>query len=125
MYKRQGDKVKAGDLLAEVDLAYLKEREINPITPVLVCGGLNGQQLSGTEGPVQAGKTVLMETAETVVTAGCTVRNQRLWCMDREFFFHITDPGTVHLRNPGASAAAVRPASYADHSDELLSLIHI
>ena len=28
--------VKAGDLLAEVDLAYLKERGINPITPVLV-----------------------------------------------------------------------------------------
>lgn len=69
VFVKPGDKVKAGDLLAEVDLAYLKEREINPITPVLVCGGLNGQQLSGTEGPVQAGKTVLMETAETVVTA--------------------------------------------------------
>ena len=68
VFVKPGDKVKAGDLLAEVDLAYLKEREINPITPVLVCGGLNGQQLSGTEGPVQAGKTVLMETAETVET---------------------------------------------------------
>ena len=69
VFVKPGDKVKAGDLLAEVDLAYLKEREINPITPVLVCGGLNGQKLSGTEGPVQAGKTVLMETAETVETA--------------------------------------------------------
>ena len=69
VFVKPGDKVKAGDLLAEVDLAYLKEREINPITPVLVCGGLNGQQLSGTEGQVQAGKTVLMETAETVETA--------------------------------------------------------
>ena len=64
VFVKPGDKVKAGDLLAEVDLAYLKEREINPITPVLVCGGLNGQKLSGTEGPVQAGKTVLMETAD-------------------------------------------------------------
>ncbi len=69
VFVKPGDKVKVGDLLAEVDLAYLKEREINPITPVLVCGGLNGQKLSGTEGPVQAGKTVLMETAETVETA--------------------------------------------------------
>lgn len=69
VFVKPGDKVKAGDLLAEVDLAYLKEREINPITPVLVCGGLNGQKLSGIEGPVQAGKTVLMETAETVETA--------------------------------------------------------
>ena len=73
VFVKPGDKVKAGDLLAEVDLAYLKEREINPITPVLVCGGLNGQQLSGTEGPVQAGKTVLMELSEvTEATADNT-----------------------------------------------------
>lgn len=39
VFVKPGDKVKAGDLLAEVDLAYLKERGINPITPVLVCGG--------------------------------------------------------------------------------------
>ena len=69
VFVKPGDKVKAGDLLAEVDMAYLKERGINPITPVLVCGGFQGQQLNAAAGPVQAGKTVLMETAETVVTA--------------------------------------------------------
>lgn len=42
VFVKPGDKVKAGDLLAEVDLAYLKERGINPITPVLVCGGFRG-----------------------------------------------------------------------------------
>lgn len=69
VFVKPGDKVKAGDLLAEVDLAYLKEHEINPITPVLVCGGLNGQQLSGIEGPVKAGETVLMEVSASTETA--------------------------------------------------------
>lgn len=73
VFVKPGDKVKAGDLLAEVDLTYLKEREINPITPVLVCGGFQGQQLNAAAGPVQAGKTVLMELSEvTEATADNT-----------------------------------------------------
>ena len=73
VFVKPGDKVKAGDLLAEVDLAYLKEREINPITPVLVCGGFQGQQLNAAAGTVQAGKTVLMELSEvTEATADNT-----------------------------------------------------
>ena len=56
-----------------MDLAYLKERGINPITPVLVCGGFQGQQLNAAAGPVQAGKTVLMELSEvTEATADNT-----------------------------------------------------
>lgn len=73
VFVKPGDKVKAGDLRAEVDLAYLKERGINPITPVLVCGGFQGQQLNAAAGPVQAGKTVLMELSEvTEATADNT-----------------------------------------------------
>ena len=73
VFVKPGDKVKAGDLLAEVDMAYLKERGINPITPVLVCGGFQGQQLNTAAGPVQAGKTVLMELSEvTEATADNT-----------------------------------------------------
>lgn len=73
VFVKPGDKVKAGDLLAEVDMAYLKERGINPITPVLVCGGFQGQQLNAAAGPVQAGKTVLMELSEvTEATADNT-----------------------------------------------------
>lgn len=73
VFVKPGDKVKAGDLMAEVDLAYLKERGINPITPVLVCGGFQGQQLNAAAGPVQAGKTVLMELSEvTEATADNT-----------------------------------------------------
>lgn len=73
VFVKPGDKVKAGDLLAEVDLAYLKERGINPITPVLVCGGFQVQELNAAAGPVQAGKTVLMELSEvTEATADNT-----------------------------------------------------
>ena len=73
VFVKPGDKVKAGDLLAEVDMAYLKERGINPITPVLVCGGFQVQQLNAAAGPVQAGKTVLMELSEvTEATADNT-----------------------------------------------------
>ena len=34
---KAGDRVKAGDLVAEVDMDLLKSKGINPITPVLVC----------------------------------------------------------------------------------------
>ena len=54
--------------------------------------------------------------------AGGTVRYQRFWCMDRQFFRYFTDPCTVCIRNSGASAASVRTASYAYYSDELYIL---
>ena len=53
--------VKAGDLLAEVDLEFLEERKINPITPVLICGGMEGRVLVKSQpGQVEAGKSVLL-----------------------------------------------------------------
>lgn len=53
---KAGDKVKAGDLVAQVDLEALAQKGINPITPVLVCGGMEGKSLSCHEGEVKAGK---------------------------------------------------------------------
>ena len=40
-----GQKVKAGDLIAEVDLEYLKEQNVETITPVIVCSGINTQDM--------------------------------------------------------------------------------
>lgn len=37
VYKKPGDKVKAGELVGEVDLSVLKEKNISPVTPVIVC----------------------------------------------------------------------------------------
>lgn len=64
VHVKEGDKVKKGDLVAEVDLAYLAEKNINPITPVLICSDIDDQDLKCAEGGVEAGKTaVLMLTA--------------------------------------------------------------
>ena len=69
VYGKAGDKVKAGDLVAEVDLEYLKEKEINPITPVLICSDTEGKELQYTEGDVKAGESKVMVLAEKNVKA--------------------------------------------------------
>ena len=50
-----GDKVKVGDLVAEVDTELLKSKGINLITPVLVCDGADDLEMAVTDGPVKGG----------------------------------------------------------------------
>lgn len=55
VHVKQGDTVKAGDVLAEMDLKFLEERKLNPITPVLICGGMEGKILVKSQpGQVEA-----------------------------------------------------------------------
>ncbi|MGN0335546.1 MAG: PTS transporter subunit IIBC [Lachnospiraceae bacterium] len=60
VHAKEGDRVKKGDLIAEADLALLKEKEINPITPVLICGGMDECEMNVHTGTVQAGVTSVM-----------------------------------------------------------------
>ncbi len=64
VHVKEGDQVKKGDLVAEVDLKYLSEKNINPITPVLICSDIDGQELKCAEGSVGAGKTAVLMLAE-------------------------------------------------------------
>ena len=59
-YVKPGDKVKAGELVAEADLKALSEKKLNAVTPVLVCGGLGGRSMNIFHGPVKAGETELI-----------------------------------------------------------------
>ena len=47
---KQGDKVKAGDLLAEADLKGLEEKQVSLITPVLICGGMENRTMNTVTG---------------------------------------------------------------------------
>ena len=58
---KQGDKVNAGDLLAEADIQMLEEKQVNLITPVLICGGMENRTMNTFSGPVSAG-------SDTVIT---------------------------------------------------------
>ncbi len=60
VHVKAGDKVKAGQLIAEADMDYLKKRQINPITPVLVCGGNDGMELQSDMGQVVHGKDAVI-----------------------------------------------------------------
>lgn len=64
VHVKEGDKVKAGDLVAEVDLKLLKSKDINTITPVLVCGGAEELELYFHEGPVKAGQDAVLTLKE-------------------------------------------------------------
>ncbi len=59
-YVKVGDRVKAGDLVAEVDIAFLQSKGINPITPVLICDGADNLQMHVQEGEVKAAASTLI-----------------------------------------------------------------
>ena len=60
VYIKEGDMVKAGELIAEADLEYLKKKEISSTTPVLICGGADAMELNTASGKAAAGKTAVI-----------------------------------------------------------------
>ena len=60
IYAKAGDKVKTGDLIAAVDLNFLKEAGINAITPILICSDVEEKEILYTEGNVKAGESVVL-----------------------------------------------------------------
>lgn len=60
VHAKAGDKVKKGDLIAEVDLDFLKEKGINPITPIILCKGGDDVVMDIAEGKGKAGQTAVL-----------------------------------------------------------------
>ena len=61
VHVREGDKVKKGDPVVEVDLELLKAKGLNTVTPVIICGGADELHMTQIEGEVKAGKTELLK----------------------------------------------------------------
>lgn len=63
VFVKEGDKVKKGDAIAQVDLKLLADKGLNPITPIVICDGLE-KELFYHEGKVKAGKSTICATKE-------------------------------------------------------------
>ncbi len=61
-----GDRVSAGDPVAEVDLALLREKGIDTTTPVLITDGAQEEDLLITRGSVQVGDALISVGAEAL-----------------------------------------------------------
>ena len=67
VYIKEGDMVKAGELIAEVDLEYLKQKNISATTPVLICTGAENKLMETASGTAVAGKTSVITLSEKAV----------------------------------------------------------
>lgn len=65
LHAAQGDAVKVGDLVAEVDLELLKEKKIHSITPVVLCGGEEEIAVKMSCGGVNAGADAVILLADS------------------------------------------------------------
>ncbi len=67
VHVKTGDKVKKGDLIAEVDLKLLEEKNINPITPVLVCNAPDGTKINEALGTCRAGESPVFSIKDEIM----------------------------------------------------------
>ena len=56
----EGEAVRAGQPIAEVDLMLLRKKGVPVYTPVVICEGAETMTVTAVTGPVEAGKTVLL-----------------------------------------------------------------
>jgi len=60
VHVRPGDRVKAGDPVATVDLSLLRSRGVRTLTPVLVLSGAEDMAMDAALGPVTAGESEII-----------------------------------------------------------------
>lgn len=70
-------RVQAGDMVAQFDLEKMKQQGINILTPVLICGGLNGKTVHPAVGHVQAGAGEIMKIVDEEAKARYEAEKQR------------------------------------------------
>ncbi len=65
VYVKSGSKVKKGELIGEVDLEFLKEKNINPITSLILCDPPDGTELHCSFRHVEGGKDTAFSVIDT------------------------------------------------------------
>ncbi len=60
VHKQEGSDVKVGDLIAEVDVDFIKSKNLPTITPVLICAGLDDKTMETASGKVEATKDAVL-----------------------------------------------------------------
>ncbi len=58
-YIKEGQTVRQGQIIAEVDLSLLRDKGLNLITPVLICNAAKGTEIRAANGSVQVGDELL------------------------------------------------------------------
>ncbi len=74
---KEGDKVKTGDLIAEVDLNFLQSKGINTMTPVLVCDGADNFNIRVKAGEVKAGAPLITYTEKSEPEAAAVEEKEK------------------------------------------------
>lgn len=72
VHKKEGDSVKVGDLIAEVDIDFIKSKNLPTITPVLICAGLEDKKMETASGRVEAGKDAVLFVTENGTPAAAS-----------------------------------------------------
>ena len=75
---KAGDIVKAGDLVAEVDLRFLEQKKIPSITPILLCNLTEDIPLRMAKGHVTAGKDSVITLEEKVSAAAGKAEKEKV-----------------------------------------------
>jgi len=66
---RPGERVRAGQPVADVDLDLLKSRGVDPVTPVVITGGADNMDMETARGAVRAGEDALITLRTTAAEA--------------------------------------------------------
>ncbi len=77
-FVKVGDRVKAGDLIAEADMKIIKENNLNPVTPVIITDTDDKRELNINYKEAKAGKSILMTVRELKDTESKKTEKKKL-----------------------------------------------
>ncbi|MEE0943958.1 MAG: PTS transporter subunit IIBC [Clostridia bacterium] len=78
VHTKEGERVRAGQLIAEVDLNVFKKENINPVTPILICDAPEGIGFNVSNGDVVAGQDTVFSVYDQVAEEKLNTKKRTL-----------------------------------------------